>query len=70
MEQLTLLDFVEPRRQPANLKSNTGFIPLSEGFQLQYRHPHGCLYQGDSIDWLASLDNWAAAGWAAIWMRI
>jgi len=29
--------------------------PATEGFQLQYTHPNGCLYQGDSICWLASL---------------
>jgi site-specific DNA-methyltransferase (adenine-specific) len=57
MEQLTLLDFVEPRRQPESHNSNIGFKPVSEGFQLQYEHPHGRLYQGDSISWLASLDN-------------
>ncbi len=31
--------------------------PLTEGFQLQYEHPHGKLYQGDSIDWLKSLET-------------
>lgn len=31
--------------------------PLTKGFQLQYSHPHGKLYQGNSIDWLASLDS-------------
>lgn len=31
--------------------------PLSQGFQLQYSHPHGKLYQGNSIDWLATLDS-------------
>jgi site-specific DNA-methyltransferase (adenine-specific) len=31
--------------------------PLTKGFQLQYSHPHGQLYQGNSIDWLASLDS-------------
>lgn len=30
--------------------------PLAHGFQLQYSHPHGQLYQGDSIDWLKSLE--------------
>jgi site-specific DNA-methyltransferase (adenine-specific) len=29
--------------------------PLVQGFQLQYSHSHGQLYQGDSIDWLKSL---------------
>ncbi|MEH2313899.1 MAG: site-specific DNA-methyltransferase [Nostoc sp.] len=31
--------------------------PLTQGFQLQYTHPQGQLYQGNSIDWLASLDS-------------
>lgn len=31
--------------------------PLTEGFQLQYEHPHGKLYQGNSIDWLKSLET-------------
>jgi site-specific DNA-methyltransferase (adenine-specific) len=31
--------------------------PIREGFQLQYQHPNGFLYQGNSLDWLASLDN-------------
>lgn len=31
------------------------FKPVNQGFQLQYSHPHGQLYQGDSIDWLKSL---------------
>ena len=26
-------------------------------FQIQYEHPNGCLYQGNSIDWLASLES-------------
>lgn len=29
---------------------------LTQGFQLQYSHPHGQLYQGNSIDWLKSLE--------------
>jgi site-specific DNA-methyltransferase (adenine-specific) len=31
--------------------------PITQGFQLQYCHPHGKLYQGDAIDWLKSLDS-------------
>ncbi|MHB8231537.1 MAG: DNA-methyltransferase [bacterium] len=31
--------------------------PLIKGFQLQYEHPHGQLYQGNSIDWLESLND-------------
>lgn len=30
--------------------------PLTQGFQLHYSHPHGRLYQGDSVNWLKSLD--------------
>jgi site-specific DNA-methyltransferase (adenine-specific) len=30
---------------------------LIQGFQLQYTHPHGKLYQGNSIDWLTSLES-------------
>ncbi len=29
--------------------------PVTQGFQLQYSHSSGQLYQGDSIDWLKSL---------------
>jgi site-specific DNA-methyltransferase (adenine-specific) len=31
--------------------------PLTQGFQLQYTHPHGKLYQGNSLDWLKSIDS-------------
>lgn len=31
--------------------------PLTRGFQLQYSHLHGQLYQGNSIDWLKSLES-------------
>lgn len=34
--------------------------PLTQGFQLHYSHPHGQLYQGDSIDWLRSLESGSA----------
>lgn len=34
--------------------------PLTKGFQLQHEHPHGKLYQGDSIDWLKSLESQSA----------
>ncbi|MBD1866724.1 site-specific DNA-methyltransferase [Cyanobacteria bacterium FACHB-471] len=30
--------------------------PLTQGFRLHYSHPHGQLYQGDSIDWLGFLE--------------
>lgn len=29
--------------------------PLTKGFQLQYTHPHGQIYQGNSLDWLKSI---------------
>lgn len=31
--------------------------PVSSGFQLHYHHPHGSLYQGNSLEWLASLES-------------
>lgn len=31
--------------------------PTATGFHLQYDHPHGQLYQGDSVAWLASLES-------------
>ena len=31
--------------------------PVTQGFQLQYEHPNGSLFQGNSIDWLASLES-------------
>jgi len=31
--------------------------PLTKGFQLQYEHQNGRLYQGNSFDWLESLDD-------------
>ncbi|MGL4594093.1 MAG: DNA-methyltransferase [Thermoguttaceae bacterium] len=30
---------------------------ISSGFQLQYEHPHGHLFQGNSLDWLKSLND-------------
>lgn len=41
----------------SQLMRQQGVEPLTEGFQLQYEHPHGKLYQGDSIDWLKSLET-------------
>lgn len=55
MEQLALVEFSEVRRQPRGLEIT--FQPIIKNFQLQYRHPNGLLYQGNSIDWLASLDD-------------
>ena len=51
--QLTLF---EPRAVGRAIQNAAhGFDPLSDGFQMQYTHPNGCLYQGDSILWLESL---------------
>lgn len=55
MEQLTLVYPCEIRRTPKGRE--IPFEPVSEGFQLQYEHSNGRLYQGNSIDWLASLDD-------------
>ena len=55
MEQLSLLDFNDIRRP--NKGKELSFTSVSKGFQLQYEHPNGKLYQGNSIDWLASLDD-------------
>lgn len=41
----------------SQLTRQQGLEPLTEGFQLQYQHPHGKLYQGDSMDWLKSLET-------------
>ncbi|MBS9391700.1 MAG: site-specific DNA-methyltransferase [Dolichospermum sp. LBC05a] len=37
--------------------SKQKLLPLTQGFQLQYTHPHGQIYQGNSLDWLVSLDS-------------
>lgn len=55
MEQLNLFESSELRRLPQD-KENV-FETVSAGFRLQYEHPNGRLYQGDSIDWLTSLDD-------------
>lgn len=39
----------------AKSKFDLSFEPITEGYQLQYKHPHGCLFQGDSFVWLESL---------------
>ena len=33
------------------------FEPVAEGFKLQYEHQNGRLYQGNSFEWLESLDD-------------
>lgn len=55
MEHLVL---VSPCGMENPVKSHEiSLKPVSEGFQLQYEHPNGRLYQGSSIDWLKSLDD-------------
>ncbi|MFM8332952.1 MAG: DNA-methyltransferase [Candidatus Methylumidiphilus sp.] len=53
MEQLTLAEFSDCK-WPTTGKS-LPVKPLAQGFQPQYEHPNGRLYQGNSLDWLASL---------------
>jgi len=36
------------------------FRPVSEGFKVQYKNNNGTLYQGNSFDWLESLDDASA----------
>jgi len=55
MKQFALIE--SPERLPPAKTNESAFQPVSEGFQIQYEHPHGCLYQGDSIQWLVSLDS-------------
>src|SRR5579859_1020782 len=55
MEQPPLLKLGNVLRQPQGRKID--IEPITRGFQLQYEHPNGCLYQGDSIDWLASVND-------------
>ena len=55
MEQLTLIKTREVRHDPPC--EGAAFTTVAEGFQLQYKHPNGFLYQGNSIEWLSSLDD-------------
>jgi hypothetical protein len=55
MEQLTLLEIKDTLLQPTSMI--VPFSPVSEGFKLQYEHQNGRLYQGNSFDWLESLDD-------------
>jgi hypothetical protein len=45
-----------PTVSPLRVKQRE-FVPVTKGFQLQYEHPNGRLYQGDSFAWLESLDD-------------
>jgi len=40
-----------------SIEKDINFEPVTEGFRLQYEHPNGRLYQGNSFDWLQSLDD-------------
>ena len=31
------------------------FVPVTKGYQLQYKHPNGQLFQGNSFDWLTHI---------------
>lgn len=50
---MSLEVFSETLRRPRR----GAFEPVTSGFQLQHEHPNGKLYQGDSLDWLAGLDQ-------------
>jgi len=45
------------RDEPCIIEGGDSFKPVTEGFHLQYKHPDGCLFQGDSFNWLESLDD-------------
>lgn len=55
MKQLALVETSE--RSLPIMGNKPAFRPVVEGFQVQFEHPHGYLYQGDSTQWLASLDS-------------
>lgn len=55
MEQLTLVGVQE--KIPYFSHEECPFTAVKKGFQLQYAHPNGTLYQGDSLDWLKSLED-------------
>jgi len=54
MEELTqqkLFETLESKGTRMPIQANTS------DFRLHYEHPHGKLYQGDSIDWLKSIES-------------
>lgn len=55
MEQPTLIGFSEVQKKSISRK--VFFESIPEGFRLQYEHPNGQLYQGNSVDWLKSLND-------------
>ena len=54
MEQLNLITTATlPKKSKVKIITTIPVIeiePVSKGFQLQYDHPHGKLYQGNSFD--------------------
>lgn len=54
MEQLSIFAPDEMRRKH---KTEAVLPAVSNGFQLQYEHPNGRLFQGDSVTWLESLPS-------------
>ena len=55
MDQLTL---IEPSELEQRAKGKIFVLQSNhQGFRLQFEHPNGRLYQGNSIDWLKSLDD-------------
>jgi len=55
MEQLSLLELNETLYLSKGIEIT--FESISKSFQLQYEHPNGKLFQGNSINWLVSLDG-------------
>lgn len=55
MKQLDFINTTEGFQKPTGKQFL--FEPVTEGFNLQYEHPHGKLYQGNSLDWLTSLEK-------------
>ena len=55
IEQLPLFELTEFEKQ--NKGETVRIENVSKDFQLHYKHPNGCLYQGDSIEWLKSLGD-------------
>jgi len=55
MEQPTFIGLSEVQKKSVSRK--VFFESIPEGFRLQYEHPNGQLYQGNSFDWLKSLND-------------
>ena len=54
-EQLALLEAYEVAQPPKG--KEYAVISINKGFQLQYEHPNGKLFQGNSIQWMSSLST-------------